>query len=384
LIRTSLVALAVLTGVAAAQPISYQKQVEPILERNCMACHACYDAPCQLKLTSADGILRGASKKAVYDGARRKDADPTRLFVDEATTQGWRERGFASVTEGGASSLMARMLELGRSHMVRPDEPIDEKIRTGLSRKSECPKLTEMDDYAEDHPAEGMPLGVAPLPDADYATLQAWLEQGAPVDAQPLVATAEETLHVRTWEEFLNGTSDRERLVARYLYEHLFLAHLHFADGKDRRFFELVRSKTPPGKAVDVLPTVRPTGDPGGPFYYRLRLRQGTIVHKTHITYPLTPAKLARYQELFLSRPWKVTALPAYGEDAANNPFRTFEAIPADSRYRFMLDNALFFVRNFIRGPVCRGQIATDVIDDHFHAIFQNPDADLLRPAPAR
>ncbi len=42
-----------------------------------------------------------------------------------------------------------------------------------------------------------------------------------------------------------------------------------------------------------------------------------------------------------------------------------------------MLDNAEYFVRTFIRGPVCRGQIATDVIRDNFWVIFQAPEHDL-------
>ena len=42
----------------------------------------------------------------------------------------------------------------------------------------------------------------------------------------------------------------------------------------------------------------------------------------------------------------------------------------------FMLDNAEYFVRTFIRGPVCRGQIATDVIRDNFWALFQAPEHD--------
>lgn len=367
-----------LAALAAAEPVSYVEAVEPIFERSCMACHACYDAPCQLKLTSAEGLARGGSKDVVYSAARRKDATPTRLFVDATTNEGWRELGFSSVTEGGAASLMARMLELGRAHTVKSDEPIDASIKTGLARTSECPKLTEMDEYAKEHPGEGMPLGVSPLPDEDYATLQRWLAEGAAVDSRPAEPTPEEALHVRTWETFLNQRGARERLVARYLYEHLFLAHLYFEDGVDRRFFEVVRSRTPPGSPIDGIATVRPTGDPGGPFFYRLRLIQGTIVHKTHITYGLTPAKLARYRELFLARPWEAGEAPGYGEAAAANPFATFAAIPADSRYRFMLDDAQYFVRTFIRGPVCRGQIATDVIDDHFHALFQHPEKDLF------
>ncbi|WP_197468733.1 fatty acid cis/trans isomerase, partial [Alcanivorax sp. HI0083] len=59
------------------------------------------------------------------------------------------------------------------------------------------------------------------------------------------------------------------------------------------------------------------------------------------------------------------------------NPFVTFADIPARARYQFMLDEAEYFVRTFIRGPVCRGQVATDVIRDHFWAVFQDPDQDL-------
>ena len=70
-------------------------------------------------------------------------------------------------------------------------------------------------------------------------------------------------------------------------------------------------------------------------------------------------------------------AVPGYGAQRRANPFETFAAIPAQARYQFMLDNAEYFVRTFIRGPVCRGQIATDVIRDNFWALFQAPEHDL-------
>ena len=40
----------------------YNEQVKPILDSRCVSCHACYDAPCQLKLTAAGGIERVAQK----------------------------------------------------------------------------------------------------------------------------------------------------------------------------------------------------------------------------------------------------------------------------------------------------------------------------------
>ncbi len=59
------------------------------------------------------------------------------------------------------------------------------------------------------------------------------------------------------------------------------------------------------------------------------------------------------------------------------NPFASFEQIPPRSRYQFLLDNAHYVIMTFIRGPVCRGQIALNVIHDHFWVMFQDPDHDL-------
>lgn len=63
-----------------------------------------------------------------------------------------------------------------------------------------------------------------------------------------------------------------------------------------------------------------------------------------------------------------ITRLPGYAAATTANPFKTFAELPALSRYRFMLDDARFFVEGFIKGPVCRGQVALNVINDHFRA----------------
>jgi len=60
----------------------YHQEIKPLLETRCVACHACYDAPFQLKLGSTNGINRGATKQLVYDGGRLTAATPTRLFID--------------------------------------------------------------------------------------------------------------------------------------------------------------------------------------------------------------------------------------------------------------------------------------------------------------
>ncbi len=77
--------------------VSYWEDIQPILDSRCVVCHACYDAPCQLKLSSYEGILRGASKEPVYNASRLTPMDPTRLFIDASTPSEWRRKGFFSV-----------------------------------------------------------------------------------------------------------------------------------------------------------------------------------------------------------------------------------------------------------------------------------------------
>src|SRR5688572_24000474 len=65
--------------VAAQRTVHYQEHVRPLFDGKCAACHSCNEAPCQLKLTSAEGVMRGASRDRVYDGQRKDDLTPTRL-----------------------------------------------------------------------------------------------------------------------------------------------------------------------------------------------------------------------------------------------------------------------------------------------------------------
>ncbi|MDU9392937.1 fatty acid cis/trans isomerase [Pseudomonas sp. zfem002] len=358
--------------------ISYTRDIQPIFTEKCVACHACNDAACQLNLGSAEGASRGASKVPVYQGDRSQAVPPTRLFYDASGPAAWQKLGFSSVLDsrGSQAALMARMLELGHARPLVPNAKIPDNIVLGLNRDNSCPLPGEFDAYAKAHPQEGMPLAVTGLTDAQYQTLQRWLAQGAPVEQNPLRASAREAAQIEDWEALLNRPGSTEALVGRWLYEHLFLAHIHFVGGEPGHFFQWVRSRTPSGQPIDLIATRRPNDPPGTDFYYRLMPVQGVIVHKTHITYPLGPQKLKRVKQLFYSGDWHAKSLPGYGPRHRANPFETFEAIPAVARYQFMLDNAEYFVRTFIRGPVCRGQIATDVIRDNFWALFQEPAHD--------
>lgn len=376
--------LLMLSSVATAESISYTRDVQPILTEKCVACHACYDAPCQLNLGSAEGVARGASKTPVYDGGRTKAVDTSRLFFDAQGPQAWHRKGFYSVVDAqsGQAALMARMLELGQEKPLEPNAKLPDSIKLGVERPNQCPLPGEFGAYASSHSLEGMPLAVTGLTPAELQTLQGWLAAGAPLDQQALQANAVEQGQIQEWENLLNAPGAKQSLVARWLYEHLFLAHLYFQNGDNRHFFQLLRSRTPSGQPIDPIATRRPNDDPGTQFYYRLSVVQGVIVHKTHITYPLSPQKLARVKELFYGDDWQVQALPGYGPQRRANPFDTFAAIPARSRYQFMLENAEYFVETFIRGPVCRGQIATDVIRDNFWVMFQDPDHDLYITDP--
>ncbi|MGA4635297.1 fatty acid cis/trans isomerase [Pseudomonas solani] len=368
-----------LGAAAQAEDISYSRDIQPIFTEKCVACHACYDSPCQLNLGSAEGATRGATKKPVYDGTRTQAQPTTRLYFDARGEAAWRQKDFYSVLHGQASqaALMARMLELGHSTPLAPNAKLPADLDISINRENQCPAPGEFDDYAKKFAHAGMPFAVTGLDDQQYQTLQRWLAAGAPVEEVAPTPTPDEARQVAEWETLLNARGAREVLVGRWLFEHLFLAHLYFDGGKSGHFFQLVRSRTPSGQPIDPIATRRPNDDPGTDFYYRLWPNQGVIVHKTHITYPLDDAKLARVNELFFGSDWSTDKVPGYGAQRRANPFETFEAIPAQARYQFMLDNAEYFVRTFIRGPVCRGQIATDVIRDNFWALFQDPQHDL-------
>src|SRR5690554_2264813 len=368
---------------ATKQSVSFNEDVRPILEAKCLACHGCFDAPCQLKLESSDGLIRGAYPLAVYDGARTKTQKTTRLGIDAQTEQQWRDMGFYSVLARGdqTRSLFENMIRLGKQYQFAPNSKLPGNIELGLARVNQCVSNEDFSDYASDHPYEGMPLAVTGLTDDEYATLTGWLDQGGAVSPEVAEVTRADQAYIDRWENWLNARNARQQLLSRWIYEHLYLAHLYFEDdGSDTRFFQIVRSHTPPGEAVEIIATRRPNDDPEGPLYYRLQPLTVSIVHKRHIIFDFGQDQFERTRELFGASNWQPEELPDYSPENRENPFATFAAIPARARYQFMLDNAEYFVRSFIRGPVCRGQIATDVIRDQFWIFFMTQKMTCLLP----
>ncbi|MES0809457.1 fatty acid cis/trans isomerase [Roseibium sp. SCPC15] len=352
--------------------------IQDVLNKRCVVCHGCYDAPCQLKLSSSDGWQRGATKARVYDSSRLQDAPMTRLGIDAKTVPEWRKKGFFSVTQSdGSPSVLEQMLMTGRKNTFALGAALPDTIDIAPSRKNSCPAPAEMSNYLSDHPLGGMPFATAPLPRDDYERLLAWASDGAPADRSSAERPEAITQQIREIEAFFNQESLKSRLTARYIFEHLFLAHLYLEGDSPDRFYRIIRSRTPSGMPPDEIPSRRPFDDPGSSFHYRIIPIDGTILHKEHIVYEIGPARLKRYHDLFQRPDWTVDTLPPYSNSAGGNPLSTFQAIPARSRYQFLLDNALYFVRSFIRGPVCYGQVAVNVIQDRFWVSFLAPDSDL-------
>lgn len=362
--------------------LNYVVDVEPVLVKRCVVCHSCYNSPCQLKLSSWDGLERGASKEKVYNGGRLKSMDPSRLLVDAQSTKEWREKGFFSVKqEGGMSydeSIIYTLLDHKRLSPDVSGEYFPEANDLTCAKDG-----AELKSYLEKHPNRGMPFGFPPLKQDEFNTIAGWLMQGAhgPTTEQQIALKEIPKNDQRTieqWEAFLNNPAPKHRMTARYLYEHLFLAHITFETGTGE-FFELVRSNTEPGKGIDIIATVRPYDDPEtDQFYYRFRKIYSTIAHKTHMVFPLDDKQYRRINELFITSEWdQKPHVVDYDKIKSANPFGIFEQIPIRSRYQWLLDNAHYTIMTFIRGPVCKGQIALNVINDHFWIMFLDPEYDL-------
>jgi hypothetical protein len=358
------------------------QQASQVIEQRCVVCHACYDAPCQQQLGSIEGIDRGASQTKVYDGYRLLEGAPTRLYVDGKNTTVWREKGFFPVlNERQATpennlqlSLLYQLLDLKKANPLPEGPLLPPEVDISLNRAEKCPRIDHFEEFRVKHPQWGMPYGLPPISEEEFNSVKQWLEQGALApERQPLPEPVLQM--VRKWEAFFNADDVKSQLVSRYLYEHLYLAHLYFDEVDSSTFFTLVRSSTPPGEPVQIIASRRPYDYPGvARVYYRLQPVLSTIVAKNHMPYALNARRYQYWHDLFFGVEYEVTTLPGYDIKDSSNPFVVFSEIPIRSRYMFLLDEAKYSIENFIKGPVCRGQIALDVIDDHFWVAFVHPD----------
>lgn len=145
----------------AENPVSYAEEIRPILEKKCLTCHSCYDAPCQLNLEGAEGLARGAFRESIYGGARTEAMQPTRLGLDEQTISGWRERGFYSVLHAEnkqSEALISGMISLAKQFPFPPNSKLPDSIELGINRKNQCVSSEKFADYAHEYPLSGMPF----------------------------------------------------------------------------------------------------------------------------------------------------------------------------------------------------------------------------------
>lgn len=366
------------------------QDVRNIIDRRCVVCHGCYDSPCQLKLTNFRGLERGASKNKVYNNRRILAVEPTRDEYSRNIRE-WRQKDFFPVLNERKqspkaniqASVLARILTLKQKHPQPNIRKLRKKFNFGLKRDQQCSSIEEFSRFERKYPLWGMPFGLPGLSTFEHNTIMNWIRQGAKIRAQSnkIEKIAQEIVK---WENFLNNNSLKYQLMGRYLFEHLFLASLYFSDIPDSPWLRLVRSKTPPGEAVQIISTRRPYDDPGVErVYYRFQVSNETRVQKTHLSYALNKEKFALFARLFIDNKQKVSRLPSYDAEQSANPFITYRDIPVNSRYRFLLDEAKYFVGGFIKGPVCRGQLALNVINDHFWVFFVNPNTNVFEKSAA-
>jgi hypothetical protein len=409
----------------AAHQDLYVDKIQPLFDNRCVACHSCFNSPCQLNLTSFAGLDRGAIKDDLYDFKTIGSRNPTRLGIDvpqvyvaETVTSEWRKPQYGSGNDTGffpvvnrtaadpeerlKDSILAQMISLRQGYLLNNPEVSQRWKSFAAEDPRVCPINEEMPEFVKNKSWSGMPYGFPELNSEEKELIFDWVKKGSPGPDQNYAVESLRTVFPNnvelpeSIETFLNGADYAHKITARYIYEHLFIAHIYF-DEMPGSFYRLIRASCSKATGLCVeLSTRRPTDDPTtSPYYrdnasevirYKFQKVVETIVHKSHIPYHMTSEKLTKWKKMFVDEinrnVSQQEAFPDYGDQAGGSPFYTFRAIPAKSRYQFLLDDSYFFVMSFIKGPVCRGTGALSVIDDHFWVFFLNPDSDMTIKHP--
>jgi hypothetical protein len=261
-----------------------------------------------------------------------------------------------------------------------------------------CPSTAEaLRDRLSAHPGLGMPFGLPAISRQDFETMKDWVAAGSPGPSQAQLEQARSVANptiVLDWEDFFNDPDPRQQLVSRFIFEHVYQATIVLEESPGDRF-RLVRSSTPPARVitegegkgqidippVEVIGTGLPYDDPYSyagvdRFWYRLQKITDPPVQKNLWLWRLKRADIAGLRQLFFSDDWDE------GGDLnppwdVGNPFLVFAAIPAEARYRFLLQNSEVIVGGITYGPVCNGQTATYAVKDQFWVFFLDPSKDV-------
>ncbi|MDX9730529.1 MAG: fatty acid cis/trans isomerase [Bdellovibrionales bacterium] len=375
----------------------FEKQIQPIFNARCISCHSCFESPCQLNLQSYDGVLRGAHPENVYGGGRSLGSmNPARLYEDASSPDEWRKRGFYNIIGDKDSSLLLEILTLADTRKnARPKDNVRDnnvclKSVDEIKKPLALAQASKIQRAINSVTTLAMPYGLPALSAKEVETLRQWIAAGAPGQSQARLGienlSSEQKRVVHAWEKFLNRSGLKDRIVARYLYEHLFLASFYFSEPSSNSAtpsLRLVRSSTKCSKAVTPIATRSPNDDPGVKnWHYCFFSDPTTVVYKKNIPYELSLAKLGWIEKNFATESWKATAFPSFNEEVSRNPFITFKDIPAEARYRFLLEDARYHIMTFIKGPVCNGSVAVNSIQEQFFVFFMDPKSDLMLTRP--
>ena len=356
-------------------PASYfSEHIQPIFDARCISCHSCYESPCQMNLQTYAGVQRGANLMSVYRGDRLDEIAPTRMFEDAPTTAAWREKEFFDVLQGGEKSIFWRLIAVANQRKTYPSLTVRENTVCVQNDR-------EMTALERSHPEFAMPYALPALTVAEELKIKTWLEAGAPGQLEKLSLeklSAQEKAIVRDWESYLNAKDLKSRLVSRYLFEHLFLAHFAFP-GKHSGYLKLVRSSTPCSQAVTPVNARQPNDDPGvKEWHYCFYEDLGATVAKKHIPFEISEKKLNWLKSNFAREKWSAKEFPSFAREVSRNPFVAFKDLPVAARYRFLLEDARYHIMTFIKGPVCNGSIAVNVIREQFFVFFIDPSKDVM------
>ena len=372
----------------------YVDEIQPLLAQRCAVCHACTNGPCQLNMTSYAALLRGVSSTNPYNFGLF-DKRPTRV-ADNRPLSFWRSEGFRSVLPGAGvapeKSVFYLSLEQGEKNTSSSDPAagaLAESVVRPMAKAHEagdyvCPATaSEYERIKAKHKLPGMPWAL-PNDAQVHGALESWVLAGAngpSAAAQKAISSPQRTAHtlvdpaeiVARWEAFLDGDDLRSQLVGRYIYEHAYSVNIHFSENPGE-FYRIVRSRTAAPAAIDAIFSDMPQDDPKvSRVHYRLEKIDRVIEGKTHVPWVRSLRDLEHMREQFLGTSWSVQKLPGYG---SKNPFETFDAIPAEARSRFMLENSQMIYAAFARGPICLIAAASYAVDEYFWILFLDPASD--------
>ncbi|MBT5093401.1 MAG: hypothetical protein HOM21_04115, partial [Halobacteriovoraceae bacterium] len=273
----------------------YFKNIQPILDKRCVACHSCRESECQLKLTSPEGLKRGGTKQLVH-GTALNAIVRNKLFEDAFGEEKWRQRGFYSVLD------LPDYLKGFTEYRESPDRGasiLSAALSNKLSNTSEDygPNLlgTEAQSCGDGNVdlanVPGMPYRMAPLEfNSEFLPLYDWAAAGSEAYFPSKAVIKEMTTPnnpelIKKWENFFNTPTKKAQWTSRFLYEHLFLSRFYFEQAPGE-FFELIRSATESPQDIELLPTNHAWESPGKKrFFYRLRKIHSSIVFKNHMVY---------------------------------------------------------------------------------------------------